>query len=303
MSKENFDARVQTLSVLAGTEACNARCPFCVSKMTPPHDLGLREPVISWERLGESLEYARLGNTDTMMITGKGEPTLFPDHVTKFLKVVADFETRTGFSFKKKELQSNGIPAATKPEKYGPYLKEWAALGLDTYIISIVHFDPEENRKVYVPYSSSYIDLESLVQQLHENNLSVRLACIMFNGGIDNREKLAQLIDFSRRIGAEELTVRPVTRPDNSRNQDVSDWIAEHQLTDEQYDDMRNYLLEVGTVQKEYAFGGIISDVGGQNVCLTNALTKNTDKDIRQLIFHANGDIATDWTDDAILLP
>ena len=28
--------RIQTFSILAGSEACNARCPFCISKMTPP---------------------------------------------------------------------------------------------------------------------------------------------------------------------------------------------------------------------------------------------------------------------------
>ena len=27
--------KIQTFSIVAGTEACNAKCPFCVSKMTP----------------------------------------------------------------------------------------------------------------------------------------------------------------------------------------------------------------------------------------------------------------------------
>lgn len=30
--------KIQTLSVVAGTEACNARCPFCVTGMTPAHE-------------------------------------------------------------------------------------------------------------------------------------------------------------------------------------------------------------------------------------------------------------------------
>ena len=36
--------RIQTVSILAGSEVCNARCPFCISKMTPPLGLELKEP-------------------------------------------------------------------------------------------------------------------------------------------------------------------------------------------------------------------------------------------------------------------
>lgn len=303
MARERLGATIQTLSLLAGSEACNARCPFCVSKMTPEHGLGIKEPEISWERLRQALEYARIGNTDTMMITGKGEPTLFPEHVTRLLTAVTEYEKETGFRFKKKELQSNGIYIENKPEKYEPFLKKWADLGLNTYIISIVHYDPEINRQIYVPYSSSYIDLASLTNRLHQNNLRVRLSCIMFNGGIDNREKFANLINFTHRIGADELTARPVTKPDISRNQDVTGWITEHQLTDGEFQDISTFLDEVGLVRQRYPFGGIIASVEGQNVCLTNCLTRNQDDYIRQLIFHASGDIATEWTEDAILLP
>ncbi len=29
--------KIQTFSIVAGSEACNARCPFCISKMTVPN--------------------------------------------------------------------------------------------------------------------------------------------------------------------------------------------------------------------------------------------------------------------------
>ncbi len=297
--------KVQTLSVLAGTEACNARCPFCISKMTPNNELGIKEPPIVWERFWNALEYAAIGNANTFMITGKGEPTLFPDHVTAFLATALAFEKKTGFRFQKKELQSNGIRIEQKPEFYEPYLAAWKHLGLTTYIVSFVGYDAKLNQEVYIPYERSYIDLRSLVSRLHKYGLGVRLSCIMFAGGIDSAEKFKHLIEFVQSTGADELTARPVNRPERSRNLSVSQWVLGHEISAEQLTEISLYLNSVGMVKNRYAFGATIYEVNGQNVCLTNSLTKDSNpaEQMRQLIFHLNGDIATDWTEDAGYLP
>jgi molybdenum cofactor biosynthesis enzyme MoaA len=298
---------VQSVSLLAATKQCDARCPFCVAEMTPLHGLTTKEVPIPLDRLLKTLEYARLGNAQALMITSKGEPTLFPEHISLFLNEAKKFEEKTGFCFRKKELQSNGIRVATYPQKYDAYLRKWRELGLDTYIVSIVHYDPEINRQTYLPYRSSYIDLGALTYQLHQYGFKVRLGCIAYNGGIDSSEKLANLIEFTRRIGADELTVRPVAKPDKSRNSEVYEWVAEHELTPAQFTDMHDFLEKNGRILMQYPFGGTIYRLGdgttSQDVCLTNALTSNDENHTRQIIFHLNGDIATDWTEDAQLLP
>ena len=36
--------KVRTFSIVAGSMACNAQCPFCVAHMTPANGLGSKEP-------------------------------------------------------------------------------------------------------------------------------------------------------------------------------------------------------------------------------------------------------------------
>lgn len=293
------ETKIQTLSLIAGTEACNARCPFCVSKMTPVMGVNMREEPINWERFKEVMGLAKEGNVDTVMITGKGEPTLFPGHVSGYLTKLDNEERSQGFQIGAKELQTNGILFERKREHYEPLLSEWKEGGLGTIAISIVHFEADRNREIYLPYSDSYIDLPSVIGFLHGFGFRTRLACILVNGFIDSPDKLDQLIEFARRNESEELTVRPVNKPEETRNDEVFNWIDQHHLEEWQLDSIANHLNKLGTVQKQFPYGATVYDVDGQNVCLTNSLTRDDGQSyMRQLIFYPSGRIATDWTEE-----
>lgn len=298
----NEETKIQTLSLVAGTEACNARCPFCVSKMTPPQGMTLKEDPINWERFKIAAKLAKDGDTETAMITGKGEPTLFPVHITGYLEHLREREEALRFRIPKKELQTNAVVFDRRKAQYDPLLEKWAGLELTTVAISIVHFEAERNREIYLPYSKSYIDLESVLGTLHGLGLRTRLACVLVNGYIDSSDKLAQLIDFASRNRAEELTVRPVNKPDEAQG-NVYEWTAAHHLLQAQFDDIQGYLEKEGKLTRQFPFGATVYDVSGQNVCLTNSLTRDVDASyMRQLIFFPNGRIATDWTEGAELL-
>jgi len=70
--------KIQTFSIVAGTLACNARCPFCISKMTVENGMTLKEPKVNWRNFHKACMLAERSAVSTVMITGKGEPTLFP---------------------------------------------------------------------------------------------------------------------------------------------------------------------------------------------------------------------------------
>src|SRR3989344_338344 len=116
--------RVQTFSILVGSEACNARCPFCISKMTPPLGMELKEPEVNWLNFEIACKLAKGCGVITAMFTGKGEPTLFPGQITKYL------EKMEKYGFPLIELQTNGIVITEKGEKYDPYLKHWHEKGM-----------------------------------------------------------------------------------------------------------------------------------------------------------------------------
>ena len=92
----NQEMKIQTLSLVAGTEACDARCPFCVSKMTPTHELGMREKAINELAFNEVCRQAFEGKVNTVMITGKGEPTLFPEQLSWYLAHLSRLENQHG---------------------------------------------------------------------------------------------------------------------------------------------------------------------------------------------------------------
>jgi molybdenum cofactor biosynthesis enzyme MoaA len=282
--------RIQTFSIVAGSEACNARCPFCVSKMTVSHGLGLREPEVNWRNFRKACQLAARSGVTTAMLTGKGEPTLFPAQITRYLEAMA------GFEFPLLELQTNGIVLQQQRERYAPHLVQWHGLGLSTVAVSIMHHDPERNREIYLPHQDHYVDLPALIDLLHQVGLSVRLACVMAGGYVDSVAEVEALVAFAREHRVEQLSVRPVARPGESRDGATAAWTAAHQLPDAAQEAIADWVAAAGTKLMTLGHGAVVYDVGGQNLCLTDCLTiQPTTEDLRQLIFFPDGHLRYDW--------
>lgn len=324
--------RIQTFSILAGSEACNARCPFCVSAMTPPQGMTLKEPQVNWRNFRKACIVAARAACTTAMLTGKGEPCLFPDQITKYLTVLKEFER----DFPMVELQTNGLSifenkndtfwwsAITdthadedagylvkqvdgKLHSLRGHLADWYKLGLTTVIISIVHYDRAMNHKVYTPHrSTEYMDLPFLIEILHRWGFSVRLGCIGLDGFIDSGEKLANLIEFAKANKVEQLTYRPVNAPETTMNTDVAKWTRDHFLKREQREDIEAFVAQRGKLLPiNLVHGAKVYDIFGQNLCLTNCLTRDAEPDgsLRQMIFFPDGKLRYDWElQGAILL-
>jgi pyruvate-formate lyase-activating enzyme len=299
------ETKLYIFNVLVGTRACDGRCPCCISGMTPSRGMiSLKEEPINWERFDRSLEYARQWKAETEMLTGKGEPLLFPHQITEYLRRTKEFEEKTGFHFTTKEIQTNGIKIGQKPEVFNPLLREWKALGLNTISISIVHYEPELNRRFYIPYEKSYIDLPKLINRLHENGLKARLSCIFIKDHIDSPTKVDELIAYSRKNQADELTIRSMSKPDKSDNKSIYNWVSENEIPVESKLEITKHLWEIGKPKTVYPWGAVVFNVDGQNVCLTNCITPDTIQGThRLLVYFPRGDIATGWTEDAKVLP
>ncbi len=282
--------KFKMFSVIVGSEACIASCPFCVSGEEPNKE-NLKDIHINWRNLKIAGNLANRSGIDTVMLTSRGEPTLFPEQITEYLKHLEEFR----FPFV--ELQSNCIPLATNREKYEDYLKQWYELGLTTITISVVSHLPEINKNVYMPNSNKYIDLPSLIEYLHGFGFSLRLTCVLCKGMTDTTEKISEFIKFAKENKVEQVTLRPVN--DEFRRQSAADWIKENRLTEEQKRDIKEWVDENATKLLEIERIGTIYDVNGQNVCLSlplNKYTRDTNPDnIRNLIFFQDGHIRYEW--------
>lgn len=279
--------KYQTFSIIAGTATCNASCPFCISKMTGP---AVQKPSVNWKNFDKACRLAQINNITNVIITGKGEPVLYPDQISQYLRHLQKYK------FPIVELQTNGILFEKDKETYDRYLKEWSKLGLTFIAISVVDYRVAKNKQIYLNNRSDYIDLEKLTERLHRFGFSVRLSCTLVKGYIDSLPRVKQMITTAHKWQVEHLTLRLVAAPKISANLQVKEWTEKHTPSETQIKNISEFLETEGHRLATFDYGGAIYDYQGQNVCFTNALTlRSNSEDIRQMIFFPDGHLRFDW--------
>ncbi|MDD5192555.1 MAG: radical SAM protein [Candidatus Nanoarchaeia archaeon] len=277
--------KIQTFSIVAGTTACNAHCPYCISKMTPKQGISLEEPRVNWRNFEKACRLAEIKGITTVLITGKGEPTLYPKQITKFL------ENLKRFNFPLIELQTNGI--LLTQESYNKHLKRWYTLGLTMIALSAVHYKQERNKEIF---SEEYPELENLIKKLHIIGFSVRISCTMLKGFIDNPEEVKNLIEKAKEWKLEHLSIRKLAMPKHSEDNEIAAWTAENLIKESEMTKIRNFVIRNGNKLMTFHDGAKVYDVHGQNICITDALTIEPDSDnLRQIIFFPDGHLRYDW--------
>jgi len=302
--------KIQTLSIVAGSTECNARCPFCVSKMTCANGVKPGTTVVNWRNFHKACRLALLSGVTTVMITGKGEPTIFPNQIDEFLHEVKRYELPLV------ELQTNGILFSKK----GPmglvldnHVKSWYQDGLSTVAISVVHYADELNNRIYNPYEEEYPSLSKTIRYLHGIGFSVRLSCVLVKGYIDSVKSMIGMIEYAKDHEVEQLTFTPVNRTTAKKDDEHWKWAESHALDASELNGIRGFFdvdseRKGVTVLMHLLHGATVYDVKGQNVCYSECLNLNTfgharHPELRNLIFFPDGHLRYDWQySGAILL-
>ena len=275
--------KISTFSIVAGTALCNATCPFCVSKMTGQEYKEPDEP--NWQNFAVACKLAKQAGVTTAMITGKGEPTLLPgqiyDYITKLFAAGIPLI----------ELQTNGIRLAND-EQAEDGLMAWRAAGLTTVAISIVDCAQEENAIIY---GGKHYDLSSLISNLHDIGFSVRLSVVLLKKNSDYAF-LDKMVNFAKSNQVEQMTFTPLNAPDISANDTIKQWVSANQPSVRDIAFLSDLVESNGNKLLELAHGAVIYDYKGQNLCLSNCLTKSENRgEMRNLIFYPTGRIMYDW--------
>jgi len=286
--------KIQTMSVVVGTNACNATCPFCVSKQTPKHKLSTK---VNWRNFNVALSLADRADATTILFTGKGEPTLYPSLISSYLSIIRD----SGFKFPFIELQTNGMQIGNGELKgdlneetvdYSfDYLADWYKLGLTTVALSAVSVHQTANKKIY---GDKYPDIKTTAKILIDKGFTVRLSIMMLNGFVSNCGDIDDVVNFCIENKIKQLTLRPIVRvEDNSK---VAQWVDLHTLPELKKRAIIHHVESVGKPILHLAHGATVYDFRGQNLCLSNCLTTNdTSENMRQIIFYPDGTIGYDW--------
>lgn len=293
-----------TLSLVVGNEACNAKCPFCVARQT--FSITPDKYVPNYKHLETACRLAQSCGVTTCLLTGKGEPTLFPGEVSHFIDVASKY-------FPIIELQTNGIVFTQEKDKWSKILSEWSDAGLTTMALSVVHFEDHKNQIIYCGEKPQrrYPHLSDTLDFIHEFGISIRLSCIGIKDYIDSLEKLETLVQYANKHNVEQVTWRPVAVPDRSRNDTVSNAARKMSLPENVIQNISQRIGFRGTLLLKLPHGAEIYDipvkdidgnVHGQNLCLSNCLTMTPDPEsIRQLIY-VNAHLRYDWTHEGAII-
>lgn len=289
--------KFQTLSIITGTQVCQAECPFCVSKLTCKNYVDNKPTPIDYRNFKKTLRLAQIGNVSTIIFTGKGEPFLYPYQLIAYLKCIND----GNYDFPFIEIQTNG--ELLTHDKIGTWkvddlLKELYELGVTSILISNIGPNPELSKQIYFPKRKDYFDMQKLVKRIQNFGINVRLTTIGIRGGIDSVQKINELVNWARILGVKQITWRPVTTPGEEEAHDaaVLAWVKDNFIEPEAIREINDEIDNNGTMIFKLVHGAAVYDYKDMNICLTNCLTLDPEEEtIRQLIFYPDGSLYTDW--------
>lgn len=288
--------RIQTLSIITGSTACNARCPFCVSKMTHTGDMNAKPNKPNWRNFGVAMKLAKESGVTTVMLTGKGEPTLWINLIDLYLNKIDG-------KFPLIELQTNGLAIHDMSDET---LQRWYEQGMTTIAISVSHWADNENQHIYCPHKKEYPPLVNLINRLHSIGFSVRLNCIMSNNRIGNLDQVLGFISFAKDNLVEQVTLMPVNFPSSvSENNPAYHWVKYNKPKAEAIEEIVKHLFDNGTLLMKLAHNALVFDYKGQNVCLSSCLKNEEIEDkttMRNLIFFPDGHLRYDWEHPGAIL-
>jgi molybdenum cofactor biosynthesis enzyme MoaA len=274
--------KTHTFSVVVGTGACNAKCPFCVSKMTCRAQA---RTEINWDRFETACGIASQARDGlvNVLLTGTGEPSLYPLDISDLLMQMKG-------RFPLVTLQTNGVLLTR------PHLRDWKQRGLTAVCLSITSASASRSNEIMGIKDDDYNYWEC-AKMLHDEGLSVRLNCTMLRDGVSQPEQVEDLIDKCLTARIEQLTLREVDRPADPASAPLVAQYVDDQKPRGAATKLYHYMaMKGGTQLMELPHGGTVFDYRDQNVCITNCLTDTRDPDdIRQIIFFPNGEISYDW--------
>ena len=280
--------------MVSGTRACDAKCPFCISRMTGFKELK-ETPPINKRNLKKAIHMAERHSAQSILITGKGEPTLYPNQITEYLNLFEELDCKIPII----ELQTNGIQIGklANGENFNltdQCLNQWYSRGLDTIALSVVDFKNKGNKKVY---TENYPNLEKTVSFIRSFGFQVRLCVMMQKGIIDNVMEVNNCIEFCKYNNIFQLTLRTIKKPEKeAKDITASNYVMNNGLDAYTVRLIKEYIESTGVFLRKLVHGAEVYDCKGQNVCIADCLTiEPNNSDIRTLIFYPSGEIYYDW--------
>jgi molybdenum cofactor biosynthesis enzyme MoaA len=276
--------KAHTFSIVVGDARCNAKCPFCIAKMTASDFSDYVEFDAGRFNIACRIVDQMRDGLLTVLLTGQGEPLLFPKQITRYIDCI-------NFRFPLIELQTNG----TLVEKNLDNFRLWRDEGLTLVRLSVTSHDHKVSNSIMGIEGDRY-NYWRTAAMLQEIGLNVQLNCTMTKAGTHRPESCETLIIRANNAGILQMTFREVEMPTSCIDSRIGDWVTKHKPHGAAKK-LHHFLAMNGAVELlRLPGGGMVYDYHDQNVAIGNCLTETTNPDdIRQVIFFPDNRVAYSW--------
>lgn len=283
---------IQSISIVPETVGCNARCKYCIARMTPPVEKKLK---VKLTHLDEALVYAKSGGAQSAIITSKGE-TLLSDW--KFIGEILDLCDEMGFG--QRDLHTNARHIEGREKEFKKYFIENEG-HLTNITITMASMDPVVNGDIM---GINY-DIPRVLEFLsRECDITVRLSCVMNESAVRDRRTMEEYIRKASEYGVRAIVFRelwiPVQISDNPLSKAVNKWSRKNRVP-----------IEIGVaglkaMEKEgfahpiftLPWGQVVYDVEGLNVACsqcTGNFPESRPGFIKSVVYLPNNHLYSSW--------
>ncbi len=269
--------RAQNLTIAIPNKGCDKNCPYCVSKMTGA--ISTNETLLL-RNLPKVKRIARAAQVTSVLLTGKGEPTLNLPWTERLIEEFAEWPV---------ELQTNGLRLAADMKNHnGAIIDKLAIAGLNLLAFSLDQI-------------TQFDDLAPMFSALRKRGILVRVT-LNVTDLLDAELTFDEALQRCKQSQAQQFSLRQITIPNHvnlsgDEASAVASWIKTHGKP-ELYDKLVGQMKERSThLLRELPYGAKVYDVDGVAVTYFDYCVQDNhgDDDVRSLILQEDGHLYTSW--------
>lgn len=192
--------KIYSVSALVGGPGCNGKCAFCAGSYLRPD--AHKDNPLYWKNYEAAIKLSARYGGWSLSLTSSGEPTIYPESVTKALEIYKKCADQGAF-FPNVNLFTNGI-LLDNQIWCEDWLPKWRELGLTNIAVSIHSIYPERQAAVYGIHH--YPHLVRLRENVEKFGIGFRGTLLLRKGEIDNGTEYRLAVSALRDMGINNIT-------------------------------------------------------------------------------------------------
>lgn len=285
---------------------CNAKCPFCISRLTekPDHPLDAKESARWAGAVNRAMSYAKYHGVDTVLITSSGEPLLDMLRVFRAADTaqrvgIPIIEVQTNGTYLSRESPCGALDGDVELGFVGKVLQRLVDHRVTTVAISAA--STKSRKSAGIMGLDSEFDYLKEAEKVVESGMLCRITLNLNTIG-DPALQESNIFEYMkqlRAIGVHQLTIREIGVPCNikegAEESKVKQWIERNKVSVDTMNMIFSSIEQLGTKLRPLSYGGWVYDFCGVATTIATCMTEAHSDEIRSLILQPDGHVYHSW--------